>query len=70
MKIKYLGPGDAVNVEPYGRHLKDQVKDYPDDFADELLTTSTRQQFECVDTKPGKPKPKAPAKPDTKKAGE
>lgn len=51
MKIKYSGPSNTVNVPPYGKHAKDQVKEYPDDFAKELLATSNRQQFEAVKTK-------------------
>jgi|GEM_PF-3563333 len=47
MKIKYLGPGAAVDVAPYGRHAAGEVKEYPDDFAEELLATSHRQQFEA-----------------------
>ena len=43
--IEYLGPADWVNVEPHGRHMKNEVKEYPDDFAEELLGTSKKQQF-------------------------
>ena len=49
MQIKYLGPGDWVNVAPYGQHTKDRVKDYPDDFGAELLATSRRQKFEAAE---------------------
>jgi hypothetical protein len=49
MKIKYLGPSQSVTVIPYGRHLKNKVKDYPDDFGEKLMATSVRQQFEAVD---------------------
>lgn len=48
MKIKYSGPSDFVNVEPFGRHTKGAVKEYPDEFGTELLATSTKQQFELV----------------------
>ncbi len=47
--IRYLGPGGSVMVHPYGRHAKDQEKEYPDDFATELLATSRRQRFEVVE---------------------
>lgn len=43
--VIYLGPGDFVNVEPYGRHNKDAVIDYPESFAEELIETSKKQQF-------------------------
>lgn len=46
MKIKYLGPGEFVNVVPYGRHAKDETKEYSDDFGTDLLATSKKQQFE------------------------
>ena len=48
MQIKYLGPSGDVNVAPYGPHRKGDVKEYPDDFARELLATSIKQQFEPV----------------------
>lgn len=48
MKIKYLGPGSSVNVGPYGQHNKNEVKNYPDEFAKELLATSKKQKFEVV----------------------
>jgi len=48
MLIKYLGPSDAVNVEPYGPHRKDEDKEYPDQFGAALLATSKRQRFEVV----------------------
>jgi len=49
MKIIYLGPCDRVNVAPHGEHFRDQVKEYPDAFAAELLDTSKKQKFEVVD---------------------
>jgi len=49
MKIKYLGPSDEVIVAPYGPHRKGDVKEYPDDFAEELLATSIKQKFEAID---------------------
>lgn len=48
MLIKYLGPSKYVNIEPYGKHRKGDTKEYPDEFAVELLSTSSRQQFEPV----------------------
>jgi len=53
MKVKYLGPRDAVNVEPYGPHKKNEVKEYPGDFARELLATSVKQRFEAVSADAG-----------------
>ena len=55
MWIKYLGPSESVNVEPYGPHRKDEAKEYPDEFAEELLATSKKQKFKAE---------KAPAKKD------
>lgn len=49
MKIKYTGPRDVINVAPYGLHGKDEVKDYPDEFGEDLLATSKKQKFEAVD---------------------
>ena len=49
MYIRYLGPSESVNVEPFGAHTKDDVKEYPDDFGVDLMDTSVRQQFEVVD---------------------
>lgn len=57
MKIKYLGPiplpeklegGMWVNVHPYGQHDINEVKEYPDDFGEELLATSKSQRFEQI----------------------
>jgi len=57
--IKYLGPSDSVEVAPYGTHDLGREKEYPDEFAADLLETSNNQQFEEVDdggtiTKTGK----------------
>ena len=49
MKIKYLGPSKSVIVAPHGTHKKDETKDYPDEFAEDLLVTSKKQKFEAVD---------------------
>ena len=46
MQVKYLGPSRSVNIAPFGAHYRDEIKDYPDDFAAELLETSHKQQFE------------------------
>lgn len=46
MKIKYVGPNDHVIVGPFGRHDRDQIKEYPDEFGKELLASSQRQRFE------------------------
>lgn len=57
MKIKYLGPSESVNVAPYGPHRKGEEKDYPDEFAEELLATSKKQKFKAagpIKTKGGK----------------
>jgi len=48
MFIKYLGPSDSVNVGGYGSHAKAEVKEYPDEFGEELLATSKKQKFEVV----------------------
>ncbi|MBW2673865.1 MAG: hypothetical protein JRD89_10700 [Deltaproteobacteria bacterium] len=49
MKIKYLGPGSSVNVAPYDRHEKGEIKEYPDDFGIDLIATSKKQKFEIVE---------------------
>ena len=53
MKIKYLGPPPEVNVAPYGPHKQDEVKEYPDEFAEDLLATSKKQHFEAIEHKQG-----------------
>jgi hypothetical protein len=69
MQVKYLGPGAWVNVGTYGRHNKDQVKPYPDGFAEELLATSKRNQWErmpgdeSADAKTGETTQAEPAAP-------
>jgi len=62
MRVKYLGPRDSIGVAGHGEHLKDEVKDYPDEVGVELVTESKRQHFEAVDgllddakAMPGKP---------------
>lgn len=52
MKIRYLGPGDAVVVGGFGPHRRGEVKDYPDDVGEELLATSVKQRFEAVHPSP------------------
>jgi len=49
MDIKYLGPSRKVNVHPFGAHLKDAVKTYPNEFGRELLESSSKQLFEEVE---------------------
>ncbi len=57
MKIKYTGPSPSVNIGDRVQK-KDEIIDYPDDFAKELLATSKKQKFVCV----GKPEEKPPEK--------
>jgi len=64
MKIKYLGPRAAVEVAPFGPHGIGEIKDYPDEFAEELLKTSKRQEFEAVAAR--KPPKKEVKKNETK----
>jgi len=49
MWIRYLGPSESVNVVPFGPHVKNGVKAYPDDFAEDLLETSEKQRFEVAE---------------------
>ena len=49
MDIRYCGPRDHIMVVPYGVHNKDEIKEYPDEFGQDLLDTSTRQRFELVE---------------------
>jgi hypothetical protein len=46
--VQYMGPGDTINVAPFGPHRRGEVKEYPDDFAMHLLRTSRRQRFTIV----------------------
>jgi len=62
--VKYLGPSESVNVEPYGPHRKDEEKEYPVEFARELLETSKKQKFEAV----GGPIPKKDGEPKAPEA--
>jgi len=48
LKVLYKGPGSFVNVAPYGKHNKDEVKGYPAKFALDLIKTSKKQKFEIV----------------------
>lgn len=48
MKLKYKGPGSHVMVAGFGRHDKNEVKDYPDEAAEELIETSIRQKFQII----------------------
>lgn len=48
MLITYLGPREEIDLPPYGRHLRGQSKDYPEDFGKELIATSKRQMFQMV----------------------
>jgi hypothetical protein len=52
MKIRYDGPGSFVNVHPYGQHLREETKEYPDDFGEELIATSKAQKFTVVGDRP------------------
>jgi len=54
MKLKYKGPGAYVMVAGFGRHDRKEIKDYPDEVAEELLATSKRQKFQVVGTAPQK----------------
>ena len=55
MQVRYLGPGDEVNVAPYGPQRKGAAKEYPKKFAEELLATSVKQRFEAVSAGEQKP---------------
>ena len=35
-------------VAGFGRHDKNEVKDYPDEAAEELIETSIRQKFQII----------------------
>lgn len=39
----------SVNIAPYGSHAKNEVKDYPDEFGEDLLATSKKQKFEVIE---------------------
>ena len=55
MKIRFLGPGDQINVGGLGRdktavraHRKGEVLDYDPERARELLKTAKKVKFEKV----------------------
>lgn len=50
MKVRYLGPRQSVWVAPFGVHVAGEIKDYPEEFARDLVATSRRQQFEMVES--------------------
>jgi hypothetical protein len=47
-KIIYRGPSPEVNVGLFGPHRRDEIKEYPDHVAAELLATGVKQKFEQV----------------------
>jgi len=53
MRVKYLGPRDQVFVPPYGRHWKDKIEPYPDEFAEDLVATSKKNKFEFANDEEG-----------------
>jgi len=52
--VVYLGPSKYVRVAPYGEHYKDAVVEYPESFAEDLIESSRKQQFEMATEKKGK----------------
>lgn len=60
MQVIYNGPSKSVNVEPYGKHERGEKKNYPADFAKDLIATSKRQQFRIVRTAKKTAPPEAP----------
>lgn len=62
MKLKYIGPLVAFSHAEYGHHVQGMVKEYPDDFAEELLATTKRQIFEVIKETPKKVKQKGKKK--------
>ena len=66
MKIRYLGPSPAINVDVDGEvrvHVKDTVKEYPDEVGEDLLL-GKKNRFEKVAVKeePKESKPKTNVK--------
>ncbi len=55
MKIRYLGPCDSVNVAPHGPHPAGEIREYPDEFGADLLSTSQKQRFEAAEEDPPAP---------------
>lgn len=64
MKVKYFGPQSAVRVGGFGQHKQGEIKEYPPEFAAELLRTSKKQHFEAIGEAPG---PKEKKSDDKKK---
>lgn len=58
VKVLYEGPCDKVNVVPFGEHVKGAEKEYPEDFARELIATSKTQIFK-IDKSSGDAQAKA-----------
>lgn len=69
MKVRYLGPRSSVIVAPYGAHPAGEIKDYPEEFARDLVSTSLRQQFELAEPEITPPEPEpAPRKRQAKRS--
>ena len=57
VKLIYTGPGEKVNVAPFGTHMIGEKKEYPLEAAHELMKTSSKQKFETANGKPLPPLP-------------
>jgi len=49
LRIFYGGPRDSIEIAGFGRHMREEIKPYPDAFARELVKTSRRQVFRIMD---------------------
>ena len=57
VELVYTGPGEKVNVAPFGIHMIGEKKTYPLEAAHELMETSSKQKFETADGEPLPPLP-------------
>ena len=52
VSVLYEGPCDKIIVAPYGDHDKGVEKEYPENFAIELIETSKTHQFKIIGKSP------------------
>lgn len=52
MQLIYLGPRNSIEIPGHGAHQKGSVKEYPDEVAEALLTTSNRQKWKAAEPSP------------------
>jgi hypothetical protein len=53
-KVLYEGPRGEINVVPFGKHAIGEEKEYPVDFAEDLVKTSKKNKFKITKSPPKK----------------